>query len=237
MSAKIDVLTVGYATMVAKDGDQNSKSKNKFMRATGSSCLVRSTGLYVLFDTMGPWEKDQLIDKLANLKIHPTDINILVCSHTHPDHIGNVNLFTEAQRHFLGTSVYTKDEYDLNCFEPIGSYTYQLNKKGSVSNREEASVEVIKYQNFDLDKNLIIEPTPGHTMECISLIVNNCESKGKLALVGDLFERKEDIEDDSIWLGAGSQNPDMQRAHRDSIISRCDFILPGHGPLFKVNKH
>lgn len=225
MSVKIDILTVGYADMIERSG-QGPDTVQKFMRATGSCCLVRSSGMNVLFDTMGPWEKDQLVGALARHKVHPDDIHYLVCSHTHPDHIGNANLFTSARKHFLGTSVYTNDEYDLNLFEPTGSYTFPL--------ADGSTVEVIKYQNHELDKNLLIEPTPGHTMECISLIVDNCENMGRVALAGDLFERQQDVQDEGIWLAAGSQNPDLQRAHRDSIIKRCEYILPGHGPLFKV---
>lgn len=229
MSAKIDILTVGYANMIDASGDgPKGADQKKFMRATGSCCLVRSGGMNILFDTMGPWEKDQLVAKLANHNVHPGDIHYLVCSHTHPDHIGNVNQFTSAKKHFLGTSVYTNDEYDLNQFEPIGSYTFPL--------ANDNTVEVIRYQNYELDRNLSIEPTPGHTLECISLIVDNCDSRGRVALAGDLFERQEDVKDAEIWLAAGSQNPDLQRAHRDKIIKRCDYILPGHGPLFKVDR-
>lgn len=236
MSATIDILTDGYANIIEKRNEHDQQTK-KFMRATGSCCLVRSSGFNILFDTMGPWEKDQLVDKLARLKVHPDDIKYLVCSHNHPDHIGNANLFLRADKHFMGTSVYTGDEYDLNCFEPIGSYTYQLNKKAGDTSQDDATVEVIKYENYKLDKNLTLEPTPGHTLECISLIVNDCEKLGIVGLCGDLFERQEDLNDDSIWLGAGSQNPDLQRAHRSSIMRKCDFILPGHGPLFKVEKN
>lgn len=221
MAPRLDILAVGYAKPV--------KINNKnHMAACGSCCLIRVGQTMVLFDTMGPWERQLLVDKLAEFKIHTDDIKHIVCSHSHPDHIGNLNLFTKGnQTHFVGTSVYTNDLYDLECFEPIGSYKYQSPKVAD-------DFEVVTYKDYPLDSNLSIEPTQGHTMECVSLIVDNCESYGTVGLVGDLFEREEDVQDEGIWLGAGSQNPDLQRANRARIYNKVDHIVPGHGPMFKT---
>lgn len=245
MAARIDVLTTGYANLVKLDtlpkqhAEASSLTESgrqaKYMRATGSCCLVRSSGRSnILFDTMGPWEKNLLEERLAKLKIHPDDIELLVCSHSHPDHIGNLNLFTKATKHFVGTSVYSNDIYDLNCFEPIGSYTYKSDR--SRGDDSEIETVVIRYRSYDVDANVIIEPTPGHTMECISMYVSNCESYGTVALAGDLFENESDVRDESVWLGAGSQNPDIQRANRSRVYNKVAYILPGHGPLFKTQR-
>lgn len=224
MSTSIDVITSGYADLTEESSSSNQRKK--FMRATGSCCLVRSNQMVVLFDTMGPWERDILVERLAGLKIHVDDIEYLVCSHSHPDHVGNLNLFTSAKKHFVGTSIYTGDVYDLNCFEPTGSRKYKPSNGSD-------EIEVIDYEHYALNSHLSIESTQGHTMECISLIVKNCDNYGTVGLVGDLFENSTDINDDSIWLGAGSQNPDLQRANRSRIYNKVDFILPGHGELFK----
>lgn len=236
MSTKIDIITTGYARLeesskiVIPVDVKDSKQQGKFMRATGSSCLVRSSGTNTLFDTMGPWERGILINRLLDLKIHPDDIDHLVCSHSHPDHIGNLNLFTKAKKHFVGTSVYSGDLYDLNCFEPTGSYTYK-------TARGDTEIEVIEYQHYSIDQNLSIEPSPGHTLECITMIVNNCDQYGSVALAGDLFENEQDVLDENIWLSAGSQNPDLQRASRTRIYNKVDHVLPGHGSIFKTLGH
>lgn len=239
MATKIDILTTGYAELIkpkktesadAEQRDSSAQHNNgKFMRATGSCCLVSSNQTYTLFDTMGPWERDILANRLAALKIHPDDIEYLVCSHSHPDHIGNLNLFTKAKKHFVGTSVYTSDVYDLNCFEPTGSHRFKSKKHADSS-----EIEVINYESYQLDRNLIIQPTQGHTMECVSLIVKNCDTYGTVGLAGDLFECESDVDDESIWLAAGSQNPNLQRANRARLYSQVDYILPGHGKLFKT---
>lgn len=228
MSTTIDILSPGYAHK--QDTTENGITK-KFMRATGSCCLVRSNKMNVLFDTMGPWEKDLLLEKLGALKVHPDDIEYLVCSHSHPDHVGNLNLFTKAKKHFVGMSLYTENLYDLNCFEPSGSYIFSVKReKGG-----DDSIGVVEYEPYALDSHLSVEPTQGHTLDCVSLIVNNCDNYGTVGLVGDLFENQDDIQDQSIWLAAGSQNPNLQRANRSRIFNKVDYILPGHGDIFKTS--
>lgn len=75
--------------------------------------------------------------------------------------------------------------------------------------------------------------TPGHTAECVSVKVTNT-SLGTVIITGDLFEKEEDIEDASIWISAGTHNEKLQRDTRHLIIQQADYIVPGHGPMFKV---
>ena len=44
------------------------------------------------------------------------------------------------------------------------------------------------------------------------------------------------LSDDSIWLEAGSQDEQRQRENRARILELSDYIVPGHGPMFKVNE-
>lgn len=53
-------------------------------------------------------------------------------------------------------------------------------------------------------------------------------------ILGDLFEKFEDIEDPGIWLGAGSEDEVLQRKNRSKVAQLADWIVPGHGPKFKV---
>uniref|UniRef100_A0A182T3X1 Metallo-beta-lactamase domain-containing protein n=1 Tax=Anopheles maculatus TaxID=74869 RepID=A0A182T3X1_9DIPT len=76
-------------------------------------------------------------------------------------------------------------------------------------------------------------------MSCVSVLVarNNLTPPDGLpvAIVGDLFERQQDIDDDRLWLDAGSEDPGAQRFHRARIANRADWIIPGHGGLFRVD--
>ncbi len=53
-------------------------------------------------------------------------------------------------------------------------------------------------------------------------------------IAGDLFEKEEDLQDPEIWKSAGSDNPELQIKNRNRVLREANFIVPGHGPMFKV---
>lgn len=55
-----------------------------------------------------------------------------------------------------------------------------------------------------------------------------------VAVTGDLFENANDINDDTIWLNAVSEDRFMQRKNRYRISALVDFIIPGHGEMFRL---
>ena len=55
-------------------------------------------------------------------------------------------------------------------------------------------------------------------------------------ILGDLFEREEDITDQKLWQEAGSEDGGKQRENRLKVAKLADWIVPGHGPMFKAEK-
>lgn len=52
---------------------------------------------------------------------------------------------------------------------------------------------------------------------------------------GDLFEKEEDILSPHIWKSVGAQELlESQHMMRQYIINLANFIIPGHGPMFRV---
>lgn len=64
--------------------------------------------------------------------------------------------------------------------------------------------------------------------------VSNCRDYGTVFIAGDLFENEKDIIDPSIWIGAGSSDEQLQRKNRHMVAQQADYIIPGHGGMFKV---
>ena len=79
-----------------------------------------------------------------------------------------------------------------------------------------------------------VVPTPGHTDSDVSLIVEET-NYGVVAITGDLFEKAEDLERDDLWQQY-SEHKELQKKSRDMIIGIADFIVPGHGKMFKNTK-
>jgi glyoxylase-like metal-dependent hydrolase (beta-lactamase superfamily II) len=77
-------------------------------------------------------------------------------------------------------------------------------------------------------------------MSCVSVVIKNTNlldptgNSGTCVLAGDLFEKEEDVLDSYIWIEAGSEDSSAQRQNRLKVAKLADWIVPGHGPIFKV---
>lgn len=171
-----------------------------------STCTLITGPQNIIVDTMTAWDGLKLKAALENHKLTPNDINWVICTHGHSDHIGCNYLFQNA-RHIVGFSYSHRDLYFEHDF---------------------ASGEELR-----IDASLKIIPTPGHTLQDVTVIVENLQ-KGVIAITGDLFEKEEDLEDDSIWKNAGSDNELLQEKNRRKILDMARWIVPGHGPMFEV---
>ena len=190
---KVTVLIEGYS-YTDEDGRY---------RATGSSSIITGP-VNVLVDTGGPWDKDLLLKKLKDLDVAPEDINYVVCTHGHSDHVGNLNLFLDS-KHIVGFDMNERDVYFEHDFK--GGFPYSLHKD-----------------------NLVVIPTPGHMHHDVSVVVKNAQGLGTVAICGDLFECEKD---DETWQKI-SEWPEEQLINRNKIMELADYIVPGHGPMFKV---
>lgn len=81
----VSVLKVGYC-LPQTDGTS---------RADGTITLITGPRT-ILVDTGGPWDRDYLLMKLKERGLEPCDINIVVGTHGHSDHVGNLSLFPTA---------------------------------------------------------------------------------------------------------------------------------------------
>ncbi|CAL1269294.1 unnamed protein product [Larinioides sclopetarius] len=190
---------------VIKNGYSEIDLKKNIMRANCTCTLIKESNVLIIVDTLTAWDRLVLEKELENRNIRVGDITHVVGTHGHSDHIGNLNLFTHAQ-HIVGQSISCKDEYLLHSFED---------------------------SPFNITENIEIIATPGHTLSDVSVIAKNTDL-GTVAVVGDLFEKEEDIFNSALWkITAGSENPKLQYQNRSKILNLADYIVPGHGPMFK----
>lgn len=87
---------------------------------------------------------------------------------------------------------------------------------------------------FELTPDIRVVATPGHTLSCISVVVANTNLGNGVAIVGDLFEKMEDIDDPALWIDVGSEDKHLQMENRLKISETADWIIPGHGEPFQV---
>lgn len=223
MSARVDVLLEGYNY---DDIELTKTHKSLVIRAGCNTCLVRSGGSNILFETGGPWQKDALLKRLEALKVHPDDVTHLVCSHGHVDHIGNLNLFANCNNQLVGSTCYNGDLFFSQYFHTKIDVPADQTKRNKPAFYYDG--------DYVIDFNTRVISTPGHTGDDVTLLVENCDKYGRVSLAGDLFENYKDLYDNEVWMSAGSLFPGAQFFNRDKIYAKSDWIFPGHGPHFKT---
>ncbi len=85
------------------------------------------------------------------------------------------------------------------------------------------------------DEDLEIIRTPGHTLTDVSLIVRNVPSLGIVAFVGDLIMDETEATTQPAQEFV-LQSVEQYNASRQTIACLSDYIMPGHGLMFKVNE-
>ena len=88
-----------------------SKCLGDSLEASGTISLLRSAKFHAVIDTGSPWDRDGLLEKLAQKKVNPLQIDWVFGTHGHIDHIGNINLFQESKM-IVGCDIATKNVYE-----------------------------------------------------------------------------------------------------------------------------
>jgi glyoxylase-like metal-dependent hydrolase (beta-lactamase superfamily II) len=116
----------------------------------------------------GVWtSKRTLAGQLAELGLKPSDIRYLALSHSHPDHVGNLNLFPQA------TLVVQKAEYDW--VQPFGGPRFKP---------EQPAIKAEGDRDLFGDGSVVLISTPGHSPGHQCLLVR-LPKTGAVLLSGD----------------------------------------------------
>lgn len=153
-----------------------------------------------------PSDKNLILTTLKENKLTPNEIEYVILTHSDIDHIGNLNLFPKAT--FIGGNDVIQNDLFKEFFK----------------------------EKYIVDENISIIHTPGHDNRSITVLVKT--KKGLVAITGDLFEYEKDwlsVDTSEAW-EPWSQDKNLQTESRIKIWKIADFIIPGHGNMFKVDK-
>lgn len=183
------------------------KIKNGWL-ASPSTVLIRDRGLIILVDPGS--NKDLLLKKLIEENLKLNDVNIIFLTHHHLDHTLNIRIFSDCDILLDGDK--------MNKVDRIFSYSGKI---------PETDIKVIS--------------TPGHVFSHESLLVKT--KIGKVVIAGDLFwwldgeEQKTDYKNLMNHKDpGGAKDENLLQESRKKILEIADWIIPGHGPMFKVKK-
>jgi len=139
----------------------------------------------------------------------PKDIDIVILTHTHIDHCMNLHLFANAK-------VYCKflDKYP-----------------GLVHNIEQGALQRATIEDGTVvAENVSLLLTPGHTNDSISVVVSNSDKKTIVS--GDAFYSEKNVDNDPLDFVTSDMG--QYNESRKKILAIADYIIPGHGKMFKV---
>lgn len=177
--------------------------------------LIRSSKKTILVDPGHAAYFNHVRDALRQLGLSITDIDLVVCTHAHPDHIEAVQFFADTPALFA----LHRDEWDLvEKMAPIlrSSMNIDIEKLTPDFFLGEGALTV-----GDID--LIIHHTPGHSPGAVCLYwpAENALFTGDLIFKGGLGRT-------DLPGGDGGQ---LKESIRRMGQLQSDWLLPGHGDV------
>lgn len=173
------------------------------LQASSNIVLLKSESKNILIDTGGIGDGQKILASLKAEGLRPADIDYVILTHHHPDHSANNTLFAGS------TFVDGAAMWRIDMFKDHDSS---------------------EYGRIRLLPGVDIVPTPGHSSDDCTILVETAE--GKVAIVGDLVALKEDML--SGAKPAYSFDFELQKKSRAKILREAKFVVPGHGPMFEI---
>ena len=208
-------------------------SSGEEWRLPVNAVLIRGGGTTVLVDTgLGPEPRAfmpgagaRLPEELARVGASPDEIDLVVHTHLHVDHVGWDGTFPNARYVVAaGDWSYFMSEERLEARPYLRDRVEPLRDAGSV---------VIVETELEIASGVRLVPTPGHTPGHASVFI---ESQGsELVVLGDVVVHELQVADPDL-VYVSDQDPDASAATRKRILGRLadestDVIVSHfHGP-------
>lgn len=221
----------------------NFADKDGKLKALVQSFLVKSYGKNILIDTCnGNGKKRPNVPTWGNLHtdylkkfnesgITPESIDIVACTHLHFDHVGWNTILENGS--WIPTFphakyLFSKAEYEYWIKKPKKELIDDLNGiDDSVTPIVRSGLAEFVSDDYQLDNNIRLIPTPGHTPHHVSVVI---ESKGKKALIsGDTLHHPCQIAQPQ-WTTLADTYPDQTVETRTRLLNEIkdtDTLLIG----------
>ena len=218
--------------------------ENGMLQLYYGSFFVRSGGQTVLVDTgMGPGPHAHLENRTGNLLgalsdagVKADDIDIVIHTHLHPDHVGwNVDSSGDSNRPYFPRARYLGPRKDWEHFtRPEVLPTAPHITKNVIPLDDLGLIDFID-DGYNVTDEITTLETPGHTPGHQVILVS---SRGeKAAIIGDLIHNPVQIYEPD-WCAFVDTSPDDTRRSRKSFMDRAEredmIVAAGH---FHPDRH
>lgn len=217
-----------------------------------TSFLVRAGGKNILVDT-GIGNKSRhlypdgrLPDALTEAGVRPGEIDIVLATHIHVDHVGWHTTLREGgaiEPTFPNAKhVFTKAEWDYFTDPEVSSmrrHEYVVDSVLPLEGRVDIDLIDVDSEHLLTDEITLLA-TPGHTPAHTSIAI---ASGGEAAIIwGDICHHPAQVTE--LWSPVFDMNPTLAQATRDKLLEKLErertlvlaghFAFPGMGRITKV---
>jgi glyoxylase-like metal-dependent hydrolase (beta-lactamase superfamily II) len=216
-------------------------TEEEHVRFNLGSYLIRTEGRTVLVDTgLGPRPADTpevpwgiLMEEFQANGVRPEEIDMVVMTHLHRDHVG-WNLLSQNGQYvptFPNARYWMSTKDWEACHQPGIQSERFPNAPACVWPLEELGLIEFMQGEHSITRELTAIPTPGHTPGHVSILIT---SQGERALVlGDVAHNPAQVHE-TDWVSRADMDPELTRATRRALMERLEregtVVAAGHFP-------
>ena len=213
--------------------------------------LIRSDSRTIVVDTgLGPKPADapetpwgELLNDMKAHGVQPEDVDMVVLTHLHRDHIG-WNLLSNDGRYeptFPNARYWMSSKDWEACHDPLLIETRFPNAPECVWPLEDLGLIEFMDGEVALTSELTTLPTPGHTPGHMSIMINSQGERG--LILGDVLHNTVQIHE-TEWVSRADIDPEQTRITRRSMMERLEregipvaavhLAAPGFGKIVRL---
>ncbi|MHB1654221.1 MAG: MBL fold metallo-hydrolase [Desulfitobacteriaceae bacterium] len=187
-----------------------------------SVVYIETKGIKILFDTAGAGRRSNIRSRLEECGVRAKEIDILVLSHFHEDHVYNLDYFTKA-RIMLHAKEAEWVESDPDAWA-VPKFLYPILV---ATNRLELICE-----DQEIAPGVSTLFTPGHTPGGMSLILTDKDIPTTV-VAGDAVKNLTELATGKV---AMSWNNDISAQSIDKIRDIAEIVIPGHDRILMLTQ-
>ncbi|MAI14041.1 MAG: MBL fold metallo-hydrolase [Rhodospirillaceae bacterium] len=179
-------------------------------------------------------QNSPFIEELASVGVHPEEVDFVLCTHLHVDHVGwNTKLLDGRWVPTFPNAkyIFSRNEFELWAarYEKGETVPVPLVYEDSVLPIVEAGQAIIVEDTHQIDDGMWLEPAPGHTPGHVML---NLKSGEETALMsGDVIHHPLQLIRPE-WSSRACEDPHLSAASRTKMLERVadtnTLLCPAH---------